>query len=429
MRRGRNKGLGVTMATRRPAVLNKDVLTQVDVLAIMRITGLNDRKAIHDWVRGQGDETGWQQVAPSLPGLQNGESWWWVPQQGILQRVQVRKAKTFDSSPTRTRASSARAPRTRADVDLAAISDQIAATIERAKEEDPGVLRARIQHLEKVAGQVDALKAEIDRLKSQPEPEPQRVEVLSPQIQQALTQLGHTLLEVLTGLDLAIRQAQESSERIVASVQSALELAQETPASPVRRGSGTEQPPPRKQPVPAAPPARAESNSGAAATTLAPAQQRFLDALANMELVGLQPASKMQLALWVSLSPKSGNYPNLGRLRSEGLLDYPTPGQVALTPDGRALAQPDTSPVTTDEELHQRIRNLKAITPKKWDILSALIEVYPEPMNKGELAQIVGLSASSGNYANNLGALRSLGLLDYPLPGQVTATEILFVQG
>lgn len=35
-------------------------------------------------------------------------------------------------------------------------------------------------------------------------------------------------------------------------------------------------------------------------------------------------------------------------------------------------------------------------------------------------------SASSG-YANNLGALRSLGLIDYPSPGMVAATDLLFL--
>lgn len=420
VRRGRNKGLGVTMATQRPAVLNKDVLTQVDVLAIMRITGLNDRQAIHDWVRGQGDETGWQQVSPSLPALQNGESWWWVPQQGILKKVQVRKARTFDSSPTRTRSASARAPKTRADVDLAAISDQIAATIERAKEEDPRELRARIRRLEKEAGQVDALKAEVERLRSQPAPKP--VEALA-----QLDQEAETLSTVLDELNSLTRTVQDLRERLATTLHTVHESTKDAPVRQVRPAAQPRrhEPAPARQPTPV-PPVRAESNG----RSLAPAQQRLLNALANMETIDLGVAAKVQLAMWVGLSPKSGNYANiLGRLRSEGLIDYPTPGQVALTGEGRSLAQPDPSPVITDEDLHQRIRGLKTITQKKWDILATLIEAYPEPMSKVDLAESVGLSATSGNYANILGSLRTLGLLDYPSPGQVVATATLFVRG
>lgn len=35
--------------------------------------------------------------------------------------------------------------------------------------------------------------------------------------------------------------------------------------------------------------------------------------------------------------------------------------------------------------------------------------------------------ASSG-YTNNLGALRSLGLVDYPRPGRVVALPVLFLE-
>jgi uncharacterized protein len=42
VRRGRSRGLGVTLITQRSAVLNKDVLTQADVLIVMRTTGPQD---------------------------------------------------------------------------------------------------------------------------------------------------------------------------------------------------------------------------------------------------------------------------------------------------------------------------------------------------------------------------------------------------
>ena len=51
VRRGRARGLGATLITQRPAVLNKDVLTQAEVLIALGMTGPRDVAAIDEWVR------------------------------------------------------------------------------------------------------------------------------------------------------------------------------------------------------------------------------------------------------------------------------------------------------------------------------------------------------------------------------------------
>ena len=64
---------------------------------------------------------------------------------------------------------------------------------------------------------------------------------------------------------------------------------------------------------------------------------------------------------------------------------------------------------------------MPAHTPPPNQPLS-LTETPPE----AESAEVYPWCRSSG-YANNLGALRSLGLLDYPVPGQVVASAMLFL--
>jgi hypothetical protein len=145
VRRGRNRGIGMTLITQRPAVLNKDVLTQVDGLVAMRITGLTDRQAIDAWVAGHGDDPELaKEVKGSLAALSNGVCWWWVPELHILKRVQVRQSDTFDSSPTRKRGEKGRGPKGFADVDMGAIEKRMEDTIERAKAEDPKELRKQL---------------------------------------------------------------------------------------------------------------------------------------------------------------------------------------------------------------------------------------------------------------------------------------------
>lgn len=55
-----------------------------------------------------------------------------------------------------------------------------------------------------------------------------------------------------------------------------------------------------------------------------------------------------------------------------------------------------------------------------------LIDRYPEAIDRTELAAAAGNSATSSGFANNLRALRSLGLIDYPQRGRVMATDLIF---
>ncbi|HWE81142.1 MAG TPA: DUF87 domain-containing protein [Gaiellaceae bacterium] len=97
-RRGRSRGIGLTMITQRSATLSKDILTQADVLIAMRTTGPTDIKAIEAWISRNAE--GGDQVVPSLPSLATGEAWIWAPERGLLKRTMIRLANTFDSSAT-----------------------------------------------------------------------------------------------------------------------------------------------------------------------------------------------------------------------------------------------------------------------------------------------------------------------------------------
>lgn len=59
-------------------------------------------------------------------------------------------------------------------------------------------------------------------------------------------------------------------------------------------------------------------------------------------------------------------------------------------------------------------------------ILQAIIEAYPEPISKENLASASGYAAGGGAFGNYLGRLRSFGVLDYPRQGFVKATDVLF---
>jgi uncharacterized protein len=169
VKRGRTHGLGVTLITQRSASLNKDVLTQIETLIPMRTPSPQDRKAILAWVDVH--DAG-RDAVDALPGLASGEAFVFSPQWlDTLVRIKFRRRRTFDSGATPRVGQKVRPPATLADVDLAAIKEQMAETIERAKADDPKELRRRITGLER------ELAAERTR---QPDRETIEVPVLAP---------------------------------------------------------------------------------------------------------------------------------------------------------------------------------------------------------------------------------------------------------
>jgi DNA helicase HerA-like ATPase len=67
VRRGRARGIGVTLVTQRAAVLNKDVLTQAEVLVALRTIAPQERDAIDAWIRVHGTPQEREALMASLP--------------------------------------------------------------------------------------------------------------------------------------------------------------------------------------------------------------------------------------------------------------------------------------------------------------------------------------------------------------------------
>ena len=320
VRRGRNRGIGVTMASQRAATLNKDVLTQVDALVAMRVTAPQDRDAIREWVRGQGTADDWEKIAPSLPALENGECWWWIPEKKILKQVQVRGTRTFDSSPTRTRGAASRVPTTLAAVDLDAISTRIAATVERAKATDPRELTRQVRDLEQALAA--ARRAPVDA----PAPVPAVVDELAQgRLDEARTALEEAVARLRsheTHFEQAITDLLEQGASVRTDVEEAADqvagvladVSGPRPRTPARPAGPPAATSPAPAPHPVLEPDHAPAEPSRAATGgekgLTPAHRRLLDALAVLEAVGLHNVPRAQLAFFAGVSPRSSGFAN-----------------------------------------------------------------------------------------------------------------------
>jgi DNA helicase HerA-like ATPase len=196
VRRGRARGLGVTLITQRPAVLNKNVLTQIEVLVAMRLTSPQDRQALNEWVKYHADTDSANQMITSLPQLPIGTAWFWSPGWlDIFKKVAIRKRETFDSSSTPKVGQAAVKATKVAPVDLEELKEQLAATIEKQESEDPKLLRRRIIDLEKQL-KADKPKVEIKEVE---------VPVISDEQIQALTTACLQLQQASTDIIEAIK--------------------------------------------------------------------------------------------------------------------------------------------------------------------------------------------------------------------------------
>lgn len=167
-------------------------------------------------------------------------------------------------------------------------------------------------------------------------------------------------------------------------------------------------------------------NNGGDIRVSAP-QQVILNTLAELVQLGVASPLREQVAKFADVSAKSSGYGNnLGALRSAGLIDYPAPGQLALTEAGTSHAAPSQRPLTLAALQSAWLRRLPSPQAK---LLGVLIDCYPVAVTRVALAQSAEVSAASSGYGNNLGALRSLGLVSYPQLGHVLATSLLFPVG
>ena len=97
VRSGRSSGIGVTLVSQRPALLNANVLMQAEVLIASRMTGLHDRAAILRWFEHHANLEEDCGIMESLDSLTDDEAWVCSPVWlKAMKRVHVRPRATSD---------------------------------------------------------------------------------------------------------------------------------------------------------------------------------------------------------------------------------------------------------------------------------------------------------------------------------------------
>lgn len=102
VKQGGNFNLGCTLITQRPAVLNKDVLTQCSCLFVFRILHKIDKDAVKTWVESMADPKAKAIIKwyDGLKELKNGEGWVWHPEppNEIFTEIKFRRRHTLHAT-------------------------------------------------------------------------------------------------------------------------------------------------------------------------------------------------------------------------------------------------------------------------------------------------------------------------------------------
>lgn len=374
------------MASQRSAAVNKDVLTQIDNLFVLRTTAPQDRDAIKAWIDIHTDS---KTILAELPTLQTGECWLWQPERGEPIKFRFRRRHTFDAGTTPQVGEHLSIPArtTLADVDLAALATALAPT--RTTEDDV---------VAQLRDELTRLRRELAVAKNAP-PREKVVERIVEIPASVDPKIVDGLRHVLAELAAVVHSLAEPQP------------AQTAPAAPEAVSH-------RHPEEPAQPSAVDPAASAGSTTKLRSGAHRMVVALAQMAPLRL---TKSQWGTVSHLKTSGGTWSTyLSDIRRAGFVDENSAGYT-LTDAGFDYLGARPAPLTPSElqDHYRGILRRGAAT-----MLDALIDAYPDPLSREALGAAAEISTSGGTFSTYLSDLTRNGLAR-KTDGGVIATEIL----
>jgi hypothetical protein len=383
VRRGRIKGFIPWLITQRPAVLSKNVLSQIDGLISFKLTSAQDRDAIGDWVEGSADKAQWRQMWANMPTLARGEGVIWIPARGILKTSQFPEKVTFDSSRTPQRGERAASAVTLQPVNLDSLKARLSQVEAETKANDPKALRAEIAKLKSEARQATPV-------------DPAALEHAESRGYQRGFNEGHAAGHA-SGFEAAQNAARDAIARLT-----------RPPVAVVRQPA----PPPIQRPVVKRPitPAPAVEDD----TPMSPTVRKIIDEIHRANPVAL---SFEAAALRAAVSRRSSAYEKYRKqVEASHEIERRHDGRFQSAPGYATPMQAGVDPI---EAFCSRL-------PPSYAAMLRAISSYGGPMTKEEVAEAAGVSPTSSGLSSGLRELMALSLIEkdgeaYVIHGDIAA--------
>lgn len=422
VRYGRASGIGVTMVTQRPAVLNKNALSQAEMLVVLQITGPQDRKAVKEWVDAHDTAGKGPEFLAGLAALKRGEAWLWSPSWlDIFERVNVSRADTFDSSYTPKVGELGKAQKPPAKIDSAQLEGwkgKLAAVVAEAEASDPSKLKAKIRQLE----------ASVEKLtRREPVGGASSAEV----VQRVTAACGEARKLALAEASDAVLKVSilvaESGQRLARDVQNLVgntlqQWKDERPSKAVNhpaQGRAAAQTNMGQQQPAVGRPARSSALTEPLGT-LTKCERAILVAAVQRHP---RPSTRTQLSVISGYSKNSSSFDKgLSGLRTKDCLQPFQNGTCLPTQVGYAAAG-EVKPLPEGEELIQWWIRESPKCPAA--LLQAILNAHPDSITPVDLSTASGYSVSSSSFDKGMSYLRTLDLIQRQGDGYVINPEIL----
>jgi len=418
VRLGRNYGLGVSLIDQRPQSVNKEVLSQTELLILHQLTGTHERKVMKEWV--QEKTTDGVNSLDELASLQAGECFFWSP--GLMRtfaKVKVGKKRTYDASATPELGDDYSDIKMKplSTGDLVVLHESMAKVVEEVAAKDPVKLRAEVRKLTATVAKLEAdlldRPAVVDKNIYIPSiTEKEKSDLLRPisELQGAFVDIRR-MLEDTDGAISCLGQSIARAHREIEEVR--IGKKAQVAKFNKRHPRGDEKPR-----------AIARGHVPKVASTLTNPEQRIVDAIAWMNDVGVVEPELTAIAFLAGYRMGGGGFNNpRGRLRVAGHVEY-RGKKMVLTESGMAMANRSEVSLTSGA-LQDRV--MKKLKGPEQRILRPLLYAYPDAIHNDDLALAANYTAGSGGFNNPKGRLRTLGLINYPSPGMSAAASILFI--
>jgi uncharacterized protein len=374
---GRNYGIGGSLISQRPQEINKKVLNQTGMLFAFQMTGPQEREAIQKWTKEVGIQ---EDIQGMLPSLKVGSPHVWSPAPHPISKVVTILPKiTADVSATPKLGSRVK-ERPLSPIDVEKLNADMAATIERAKSDDPKELRKQIAELKKqLAARPEAAKAEVKEI---PVFRPEDVQVLTGCFDMIRKEFTQSLLKhaQVTGVYF------ERIQKLLA------EANAKVPGRPpmVKPAQNYSKPiTPRKPKV---------ESTGSGGDITDGTQQRTLDTIAMLNARGI-PVTREAVARWMGIHPNGGRFlSGLAALRANGYLDGWN-----LTDSGEKAAR------LINTGIEAAVAALIDGTCKR--SFEELVAAHPQALSREQLAERMGIHPNGGRFLSGLSWLRQMGLI------------------
>lgn len=377
-RMGGNAMLGYTMINQRAEEVNKAVLELCDCLFLHRQKGRNSLTALGKWL-DFADAGASKEIVKSLPMLNQGQLWVWMP--GTDKPVLVKVPEKQSHHPDRQQAFTGKTSSKAVDVSefVEEMSLSLEQYIESAKENDPEQLKKKVKELEKqLANQ-------------KPTVETKEVPVLTLKQQKHFEELQRDIRIAISQTESLVDTFSELSKHIQLANSDALELihkmspsqAANRPAQVIRKAFEKT-------------PARDHHSNGA----LGRCEQAVLNVIATYG-----HRTKAQTAILSGYSLKSSGFKNaLSTLRVGGYIEGSDP--LSITANGEKIATQDEIP--TGMKL---VPYWQAKLDRCEGAILGIVVGRKDGYDKSQLANASGYSPDSSGFKNALSKLRVLELI------------------